>query len=177
MVNLNLKNFVLGFNRKKTSSPLIHDAKTAYKFENSGVTKISKNGDVVLKFNCPQLYKTKSKMQKNNITFFRHVHFVVEGYNQWDPQIYTKIVVCKYKIDKFIEEADTGLHVIINALPSEYFAKDHIPNSFNLYYKTIAKMTSQDLHSWFNDVCRIHYPNYTYIKNKKISIYEIPIIT
>ena len=111
-------------------------------------------------------------------TFFRHLHFVTEKDGAWDSQIYTKVVVCHYKFDKFIEEVKSGMSVIINALPAEYFAKDHVPNSFNLYYKTISKMSVKELGEWFDEVIKLHYPKLaTYIQNNKLQIYEIPIVT
>ena len=67
--------------------------------------------------------------------------------------------------------------VLLNTLPAEYFAKDHVPNSFNLFHKTIAKMSVKELHKWFTDVINLHYPKLArYIKNNKLDIYEIPII-
>ena len=162
----------------KTNSPLIQDAKTAYhNFENSGVVKCTASGNVRLKFQCPQMYKARRSSQTQDSTFFRHLHFVVEKDGKWDSQIYTKIVICKYNYKQFTQELNGGKTVIINALPAEYFAKDHIPNSYNLFYKTIAKMSVKELHDWFGEVIKIHYPKlYTYIKNKKLEIYEIPIV-
>lgn len=163
---------------KKTKSPLVEEAKKAYgNFENSGVVKASANGGVVLRFDCPQLYKAKQSEQSKSTTFFRHLHFVVEKEGGWGSQIYTKVVVCKYKFKKFVEEARSGMTVLLNALPAEYFAKDHVPNSFNLFHKTIAKMSVKELQDWFGEVINIHYPKLaTYIKNKKLEIYEIPIV-
>lgn len=161
------------------SSPVIKDAKTAYNnFENSGVLKANKDGKVNFRFDCPQVYKAKRSKKDTSSTYFRHMHFVVEKDNKWGPQIYTKIVICKYDYDKFIEEYKDGMAVIINALPSEYFAKDHIPNSYNLFNKTVKTMSTDQLLSWFHEVVRIHYPKlYSYVKGKKIELYEIPIIS
>jgi len=165
-------------NEKTSKSPLIEQPKKAYgNFENSAVVKATAIGNAVLRFNCPQLYRAKETEQSKLSTFFRHLHFVVEKEGKWDSQVYTKIVICKYKFKKFIEESKSGMTVLLNALPCEYFAKDHIPNSFNLFYKTIAKMSVKDLENWFSEVIKIHYPKLaTQIKNKKLEIYEIPII-
>ena len=163
---------------KTDKSPLILDARKAYHhFENSGVAMVSPNGNVTVKIACPQLYKAKVENKDNNTTFFRHLHFVVEENNTWGKQIYTKIVICKYSLKKFMQEKENKLTVLINALPSEYFAKDHIPNSYNLYHKDVAKMSTSDLENWFHHVVQIHYPKlYTYVRSKKIDIYELPII-
>lgn len=164
---------------KINNSPIIKKAKNAYnKFENKGVVKADENGNVIFRFNCPQVYKAKRSEKDKEMTYFRHMHFVVEKDQKWDAQIYTKIVICKYDYNTFIQHNNSGLCVIINALPSEYFAKDHIPNSYNLFHKTIKKMTTEQLLNWFREVVRIHYPKlYTYIKNNKIELYEVPIIT
>lgn len=166
-------------NEKKTKSPVVQEAKQAYgKFQNSGVVKANTVGGVNLRFNCPQLYKAKRTERSKSTTFFRHLHFVVEKDGGWDKQIYTKVVICDYRLKKFIEEAESGMSVLINSLPAEYFAKDHVPNSFNLFHKTIAKMTVKELQNWFSEVVRLHYPKLaTYLKNKKIEIYEIPIVS
>ena len=166
-------------NEKKTKSPVIEDARKAYgRFENSGVVKATSDGKVVLRFECPQLYKAKRSDNAKSTTFFRHVHFVVEKDGQWDRQIYTKVVICNYTFKTFVDEVKTGTTVIINALPSEYFAKDHVPNSYNLFHKTIAKMSVKELHDWFGEVIKIHYPKLsTHLKNKKLEMYEIPIVT
>ena len=77
-----------------------------------------------------------------------------------------------------MELLNDGYTVLINALPSEYYAKDHIPNSYNLFHSTIKKTSQSELFEWFENVVKLHYPKlHTYVKNKKIDIYEIPIIT
>lgn len=166
-------------NDKKLRSPIIEDARTAYgRFENSGVAKVSSTGNVVLRFDCPQLYKAKHNDKSKSTTFFRHVHFVVDKDGEWDRQIYTKVVICKYRFNTFIDELKSGTTVIINALPAEYFAKDHVPNSYNLFHKTIAKMSVKELHDWFGEVIKIHYPKLaSHLKSKKLEMYEIPIVT
>jgi len=166
-------------NEKETNIPTVVNAKQAYgNFKNSGVIKTNDKGKAIFKFKCPQLYKAKRSDQPKPITFFRHLHFVVENNGQWLPQIYTKIVVCNKSYKESMKIYDSGYYVFINALPSEYFAKDHIPNSYNLHHSVISKMTTSQLESWFYEVTKLHYPKlFKYIKNKKIDIYEIPIIT
>jgi len=163
---------------KSEKSPLIVDARKAYhNFENSGVASVTSNGDVTVKIACPQLYSVKIENNDNNMIFFRHLHFVVQENNSWGQQIYTKIVICKYTLKQFLQHKDDELTVLINALPSDYYAKDHIPNSFNLFHKDVAKMTTEKLEEWFHDVVKIHYPKlYTYVKKKQLGIYELPII-
>ena len=163
---------------KNDSSPIIKDAKTAYnKFGNSGVIKSNDKGVVKIRLACPQLYKAKQKSDKKDNTFFRHLHFVVENNGKWNDQIYTKIVICKYSLEKFMKEKKEDLTVIINALPSEYYGKDHIPKTFNLFNKDVSNLSIIELEKWFGEVVRTHYPKLnTYIKNKKVKINEVPII-
>lgn len=164
---------------KDTHSPLVSDAKKAYgNFENSGVTKANDTGNVSFKINCPQIYRAKRVNQTKETSFFRHMHFVIEKNGVWDKQIYTKVVICNYSFKNFIEMKDTGLYVMINALPAEYFAKDHVPNSYNLHFKVISKMSSKELLLWFSEVIKLHYPKLNaMLKNKKLELYEVPIIT
>ena len=110
----------------------INDAKTAYgNFSNSGVASIDKNGEVLLKFSCPQVYHTTPVDKTKPQTYYRHLHFVIssESKDKWTNQIYTKIVVCKFKLKQSLKLLKSGEFVFINALPSEYYGKDHIPNT------------------------------------------------
>ena len=174
-------------NEKKTKSPVIEDARKAYgRFENSGVVKATSDGKVVLRFECPQLYKAKHSDNAKSTTFFRHVHFVVEKDGQWDRQIYTKVVICNYTLKKFVDEIKSGTTFLINAIPTEYAATDYdpnshkmlIPNAYNVFHKTIAKMSVKELHDWLGEVIKLEYPKLaTQLKNKKLEMYEIPIVT
>tara|TARA_B110000285_G_scaffold231445_1_gene300188 strand:- start:29 stop:892 length:864 start_codon:yes stop_codon:yes gene_type:complete len=167
--------------RKETMSPMILDSNKAYhNFENSGVTSISRDGTIMFSFECPQLYSTKHSAQKSQQTYFRHLHFVIsnEKCNEWSPEIYTKIVVCQYGLKKMLQFCQSKMHVIINTLPHDSFAKDHIPNSYNLSYKTIKSMSVDELKSWFCEVVKLHYPKLnTYLLKERIEPYQIPIIT
>ena len=96
-------------NEKNTNSPIIIDAKKAYgDFKNSGVIKTNDKGKAIFKFKCPQLYKAKRSDQPKPITFFRHLHFVVENNGEWLPQIYTKIVVCNKSYKESMKIYDSG---------------------------------------------------------------------
>ena len=57
--------------------------------------------------------------------------------------------------------------VLINALPAEYYAKSHIPNSYNLHHKTIKKMSQDELLQWFKDVIYKNYKNLAKLIKKK----------
>ena len=71
----------------------------------------------------------------------------------------------------------TNNYVLLNTLPAQYYARDHIPNSYNLHNNEIKKMSVDDLHSWFREIIELHYPSLLkLVKEGKLEIYEIPII-
>ena len=158
---------------------LVKDAKAAYgDFSNHGVAKFDKDGKVCVKFRTPQVYSTIQKGKSKRQSFFHHLHFVIANQNEngWLQQIYTKLVIPVIEYSDIKHMMDHGCHVLINTLPCAYFAKDHIPNSFNLFYKDIKKMTVLDLHAWFSEVIKLHYPKlHNYVKKNKLQIYELPI--
>ena len=93
-------------------------------------------------------------------------------------QIYTKIIVCKFDLKKSLKMLKGGEFVFINALPCEYYGKDHIPNSYNLTPGQVKQMTQNQLFGWFEEIIRVHYPKvHVAVKSKKINIHEIPVIT
>lgn len=166
---------------KKNTNPIVLDAKVAYNnFSNYGICSINNKGDATFKLRCPQIYNTTGFNKKKEKSYFRHMHFVVSNKEntKWESQIFTKLVICKYNYDKTMKLFKSGNYVLINALPSEYYAQDHIPNSFNLFHKDIKKMNQLKIFEWFHNVIKLHYPNlHTLLKNKKLNISEIPIIT
>lgn len=174
---------ILYWATKEKNNQLLHinDAKTAYgNFSNSGISTIDKNGEVLLKFLCPQVYHTTPFNKNESQTYYRHLHFVIsnEKKDKWANQIYTKIVVCKFDLDKSMKLLKSGNVVFINALPCEYYGKDHIPNTYNLTHKQVKKMTQGELFLWLENVIKLHYPNINHeLKTKKIKISEVPIIT
>jgi hypothetical protein len=64
----------------------VPDARTAYgSFENSGVSYVKDDGSVVLKFACPTVYKVVPYRKQKEVTFPRHVHWVIsdERKSRW----------------------------------------------------------------------------------------------
>ena len=93
--------------KEKENQILINDARKAYgNFKNHGIAKINKNGDVKLHFNCPQAYSTIEKGKKTRETFYKHVHFCFSNIHcdKWLETVYTKIIVCKYDLQKTIKK-------------------------------------------------------------------------
>lgn len=158
---------------------LINDAKTAYgNFNNSGVSVVDKYGFAVIKFLIPQNYKTTIKKGKNSSTFFKHIHFVISNNNnKWNNQIYTKLINNNYYYKDFIKKLNSKKYIILNVLPSHIYAKDHIPNTYNLPYNKISKMTINELNNYFKELIDLHYPLLKKLLNsKKLEYYELPII-
>ena len=168
--------------KEKNSNYLhINDAKNAYgSFSNSGIVTVNKNGTSLLKFSCPQIYHTTPSSGTNPQTYYRHLHLVIsnESKTKWEKQIYTKIVVCKLGFIPSMKLLKSKECIFINALPSEYYGKDHIPNSYNLTHKQVKQMTQAELFSWIEDIIKLHYPKvFEALKKKEISVYEVPIVT
>ena len=159
---------------------LINDAKKSYdRFNNSGVVKIDNKGFVNIKFLTPQNYKTIPKNGKKNITYFRHIHFVLSNINcdSWVNTIYTKLVHNNFKYKDFIKNLYSKKYIVLNVLPCNVYAQEHILNTYNLPYNNIKKMSVNELNSWFKQLIELHYPLLKkLIKYKKIDYYELPII-
>ena len=169
--------YILYWGAQKSKKILINDAKKAYgNFKNNGIAKANKNGLVKLHFNCPQCYSTVEKGKKNKETFYKHIHFCYSNStnDKWLDTVYTKIIICKHNLKQTMEKHKKGEIVLLNALPCKYYQKAHIPNSFNLPYNT--KISQKDLFQWMKEVL-INYPKLNkLLQQKKINIYELPII-
>jgi rhodanese-related sulfurtransferase len=167
-------------NPSRQSNILINDAKTAYgNFENFGVAQCDENGKVRVYFKFPQIYSTIQKGEKKRQTYHPHLHFVIANNDNssWCKQIYTKIVIKHVNFNQMEQNKKDNTTVFLNTLPCEYYAQDHIPNSFNLYYKEIKKMSVDQLNDWFSIVIKRHYPELHKVVSKRgLSIYEVPIV-
>tara|TARA_Y100000389_G_scaffold161874_1_gene164441 strand:+ start:486 stop:1343 length:858 start_codon:yes stop_codon:yes gene_type:complete len=166
-----------------SNSIQINDAKTAYSnFKNSGITSVDKHGYAYINFMTPQNYYTVVKGGKTNTTFFRHIHYVVSNSTNtiWNDSIMTTLVVRDYMYRELITSLNVGNAIIINTLPCTMYAKDHIPNTYNLPYNIIGlknKIPKDALYKWFNGLIEMHYPKIrSLLVKKKLSLYEIPII-
>ena len=171
---------ILYWAAKPSNNILINDAKQAYgSFSNSGITIVNNDGFAIFKFLSPQNYKTIAKNGKNNTTYFKHIHFVlsnVDG-NSWNNNIYTKLVNNNFNTKHFIKNLNSKSYIVLNVLPSELYAKDHIINTYNLPYNNIVKMSVNELNNWFKNIIDLHYPLLKkLIAKRKLDYYELPII-
>ena len=182
-LNVGKKNkgkLMLYWGAESSKKILINDAFKAYgNFTNYGVTRVRNNGDVILYFNCPQPYSTIEKGQTKRETFYRHMHlcFSNKAMTDWLSTVYTKIVVCNMKTPEMLKLHRNGEIVLVNTLPASYYAKRHIPNSYNLHYTEIDDMSREELINWMAEVVGHHYPKLNrLLKAGKLSIYELPIV-
>ena len=167
-------------NENKLSSPKIKSAKKAYgKFSNYGVAITDSNGATIIYLDCPQPYKASYKNKHDDISYFRHFHFVISNSDRtkWLNTVYTKIYNCKVN-QQFVRKAiKKGTYIIINTLPSKYYGISHIPLSYNLPYDTIPDMTIKEIKEWFQKVIQANYPKISnMLSRNEIKLHEIPII-
>ena len=170
---------ILYWAAKPSNKLTINGAKEAYgNFSNSGVATIDENGYAKIKFLVPQNYKTIIKNEKTYTSFFKHIHYVISDNNNdaWIFKIFTKLIHNNYDYKQLLQKLNSKEAIILNVLPSEYYAKDHIPNTFNLPVSQIKKMSINELNTWFNSIIDLHYPKVKKLLNKKLQYYEIPII-
>lgn len=165
---------------KRNDMLSIQNAKQAYNnFTNYGVSKIGKNGDVTFYFNCPQPYSTIEKNKTKPETYYRHIHFCYsnKNNNQWINKVYTKVVICDVSLQHSLNLLYSNQAIMINALPCEYYSKSHIPHSYNLGIDVAKTLSKKGIVNWIDDIIKFNYNTiYNAIKNKKINLYEIPII-
>lgn len=174
---------ILYWAAKPSDDLIINGAKEAYgNFSNSGITSIDKNGFVKIKFLVPQNYKTIVKNEKEYTTFFKHIHYVISDStnSKWNFNVYTKLFHNNYDYNQLIQKLNSKKTIILNVLPNEYYAKDHIPYTYNLSVSQIKKMSIKELNEWFKSVIDLHYPKLKKLLNNKLKLKlklnEIPII-
>ena len=177
----NAGRFVLYWAADLKNSTIINDAKDAYKkFDNHGVSKVDAHGHVQVCLRCPQVYSTTPAKGKTTHTYNKHIHFCVSNKqnNKWlGDKVFTRLIVCNLSFKVFENCRKNGKTVIINALPAEYYGKDHIPNSWNLFHTTAKKLSQKDLISWFKGLL-VHYPKlHKLVDSGKLNLLNIPIIT
>jgi rhodanese-related sulfurtransferase len=139
-------------------------------YNNGGIAKFNSEGKCKLYISCPQNYKEKN-------VWYPHIHFLItdKGNNKWIDEIYTKVVLCDINKKQLKQIIKSGDYLILNALPYEYYIKDHIPNSYSLPNNIINKVNEKDIIKFIKDLL-INYPKLINLVNKKLDIKNIPII-
>jgi len=159
----------------KASSYKIKDAPDAYgiNYTNSGITKSDDFGRVIFKLECPQPY------QVDGITYYPHIHFMISDIeNQhWELKIRTVSIVCNIDDKKLEEAIKKKSYLIIDALPKEYYEKQHIPNAVNLYFKDAQDMSAKQVDAFVRkNLDKLNPEIQELVKMKKLSIKDIPIM-
>jgi hypothetical protein len=159
----------------KESTYSIKEAPDAYgvNYTNLGITKSDNNGKIVFKLECPQPYSVDGK------TYYPHIHFMISNKKneQWELKVRTINIVCNFSKEKVKNAIKNKSYLIINALPKEYFEKQYIPNSINLYYKDAINMTDKKIDNFIkNNLNKLNNELKELIDNKKLSIKDIPIL-
>ena len=159
----------------------IEDAKEAYgNFANHGVASINSEGIAIVYLQCPQSYKTTMNRKTKAEPFYRHLHFVYSNKdkNEWKFKLYTQVMICELTKKQMIDKLLAGYSIILNTLPCKYYAKEHIPNSYNLHHETIKTMSVKQLEQWMTDVIERNYPKlWKQVKKGEITLAELPIVS
>ena len=158
---------------------LINDPKTAYNNEdNHGLVKTDKNGKAKITLNCPQPYKV------DNITYPRHVHYTIEENGEWSDNIRTYIITCQIDYDQLKDIMKNKSHILLNALDEKSYNEFHIPNSFNLFHKSLSDLSKQKRKTKIKKFIKSILKNYPDLERlvdlpksdpKKLSLLDVPI--
>jgi len=95
--------------------------------------------------------------------------------NKWIDELYTKIVLCNIDKPELVKLMNTGNYLVLNAMPFEYYMKDHIPDTFSLPADTVNKLKEEEVDNYIRDLL-YNYPNLNKLINKKFNLKNIPII-
>ena len=107
----------------------------------------NRNGNIKIMIKNPQVYK-------EGHVYPPHIHYKVsnkEG-NDYTNDFFTQTYLGIINYKQMMQHVNSKKYVIINALPSEYFAKYQIPNSVNLPYNKCKKMTTEEIHKFMKDI-------------------------
>lgn len=123
-----------------TPSNTIKDRDTAYgSLKNSGVCQVNKDGVAEVKIYCPGIY-----VNPETRAYPRHFHFCYwdTAKKEWGHRLYTRSIFCTVS-KAFVKAAiDHKSHIIIDALPSDYYNKKHIPTAINVPHTKPLSMKS-----------------------------------
>ena len=160
---------------KSTDCEKIKTASEAYdKFNNRGMTKTNSKGIANLKLKCPQVYQEEGEV------YFSHVHFIVSNKDnsEWIDELKTKNVVCMLDHKTMYENIQSGCTLVLNALPIDEYIKDRIPHSYTLPHTSVLKtINEEETKQYIKDLLIHSYKLQKYISNKKLELFNVPIIT
>ena len=154
---------------KKDELKILH-AYDAYNLDNKhnrndGFTQCDNKGNFTFYIKNPQPYIESNKFYPS------HMHFLI---GNLDNTNYIEKIGTYNIPNEFIYE--DVIHykksILINALPSDYYGKIHIPGSYCIPYK----MNTKNIYKQLKEIIRINYPEIQRKINKGMSLKEIPII-
>jgi len=159
----------------RASSYKIKSAPEAYgsNYTNRGITKSENDGKIIFKLECPQPY------QVDNITYYPHIHFMISNKKNehWELKVRTISIICNINRKKIDNAIKNKSYLIINALPKEYYEKQHIPNSINLFYKDALQMSNNQINKFIKkNLNKLNNDIQKLVKNKLLALKDIPII-
>ena len=143
---------------------------------NEAFVKVSSNGTFRFRIQNPSIYK--SSLQSHKV-YPPHIHYKIatKDGTQFTRDFYTMTYLSDITVRETLRELTKGYTVVLNALPSEYYAKYNIPGSYNLPVKTATKMTQQEMDQFMKDIL-VNYPKLQkMVQEKKLKLHHIPIIT
>jgi rhodanese-related sulfurtransferase len=106
----------------------VTDRDSAYgRLQNSGVAETDATGAATFHLQCPRVYRTPA-----GDIFPRHFHWVYRTSAGWGRTVYTKQFFCPVS-KAFVKRAiKSGDFIVVDALPEEYYEKDHIPGAVSM---------------------------------------------
>ena len=140
---------------------------------NYGLVQTNRDGECILKLNCPKNYKT------NKLVFPNIVNYTyLTSDNIWNPNINILNIMCYVKYKKFSKLLNNKEAMILYSNDIEN--KELIPNSFSITNKKLVEMDIDHKDDFINKFILDHikyYPKLDKIlKDNKISIEDIHII-
>tara|TARA_A100001015_G_scaffold150714_1_gene167113 strand:+ start:681 stop:1568 length:888 start_codon:yes stop_codon:yes gene_type:complete len=140
---------------------------------NDAFGMVRSNGTIQFRIQNPSIYMSKGKI------YPPHIHYKVatKDGKGFTNDFFTMTYLPDITLTQTNKEMKKGLVVVLNALSYQYYAKHHLPGSYNLPVKVAAKMKEGELEQFMKDVL-INYPKLqTMVQTKQIKLHHIPIIT
>lgn len=110
---------------------------------NSGVTRVSADGKAVLKLRCPRVYFNP----ENTKAYPRHVHYTYADSSSntpdkkpWSLRLHTQKVFCPVSAKSLENILHARSAAVIDALPSDYYNKEHIKGAANIPHNNLDKV-------------------------------------
>tara|TARA_B110001469_G_C9626583_1_gene312863 strand:- start:1162 stop:2004 length:843 start_codon:yes stop_codon:yes gene_type:complete len=149
--------------------------KNAYgKLQNHGISKTDKEGKATIKFRCPQIYKEGGK------AVLPHIHYILteKGNKKWIHKLEIEQVVCDITHQELKDMIKNKCALILNALPIEYYIKDHIPMSIPLPHDLVLdKLNEKEVKKYISEMLPHASVIYKSVKKGKMNLLNIPIIS